>query len=309
MLEKKSLQQIALDFVCDRTDSSFTKLYNRLRPGLRKFITKYHQDSEIIDEILAITLSKAYAYVDKYDSTWNFSTWIYKICQNECLMEIRRQNSLVSLDNIMESRASIKAVRETDWKETNDYEFFNNEENIDPDCLYSEIIGEIENLPQHYKEIISDRVVDKMKYKEIADKRGLKINTVRSRIHSAKKVIKNLWVDKRLKSGNNKNVNIVGITILQLLDEPNTIKNIIEQNIENCTIIIVDAKYGTDNRWINVTDKCVQIFEQEKQILCSNALAGDPCYGLKKKLVVEYKVNNKMMQCEIKEGKYFNPKS
>src|SRR5574343_365565 len=172
MLEQKSLQQVALDFVVSRTDRSFTTLYNRLKPGLRKFILKYHKDPEVVDEILAITLSKAYVYVDKYDSKWNFSTWIYKICQNECLMEIRRQNSLVSFNSLMHSKATIRAVRDSDWKQDIDYEFFSNEEIVQPDSLYSEVIEEIRNLPVHYRDIISDRVVDKMKYKDIAEKRG-----------------------------------------------------------------------------------------------------------------------------------------
>jgi len=116
-MQKLTLQQIALDFVDSRSASSFTKLYNRLKPGLRNFIMKYHKDSDVIDEILAITLSKAYVYVDKYDSQWNFSTWIYKICQNECLMEIRRQNTQISLDAIFDSKMHINAARDEDWKQ------------------------------------------------------------------------------------------------------------------------------------------------------------------------------------------------
>jgi RNA polymerase sigma-70 factor (ECF subfamily) len=302
-MPEKSLQQLALDFVDSRTEKSFTFLYNRLKPGLKKFIQKYHQDSDTVDEILAITLSKAYVYVDKYDSRWNFSTWIYKICQNECLMEIRRKNAISSYDNIMDSKMTINAVNDEDWKFTPEYEVFQEEEVIHADSLYSEVLEEISNLPEHYREIIEDRVVDKMKYKDIADKRGLKINTVRSRIHSAKKVIKNLWIEKKRKT-NSKTINILGVTILQLLgeDEKSSSKNFHGES----SISISKAKYGAGNAWFDVTEKVTKIFEEKREVKSSNRLAGDPCYGSAKALVVEYSCEGKKFNVEIREGKVFS---
>lgn len=302
-MPEKSLQQLALDFVDSRNERSFTSLYNRLKPGLRKFIQKYHQDSDTVDEILAITLSKAYIYVDKYDSRWNFSTWIYKICQNECLMEIRRKNTVSSLDTMIDSKASIKAINDDDWKTVPDYEVFSEEEVVHADSLYSEVLDEIRNLPLHYREIIEDRVVDKMKYKDIAEKRGLKINTVRSRIHSAKKVIKNLWIEKK-KKGSSKTINILGVTILQLLGEDDKPSKINHTNTSN--VIINKAKYGAGNAWFDVTDKVRKIFEDKGEVKSSNRLGGDPCYGSAKVLSVEYTCEGKNYSVEIKEGKAFS---
>jgi RNA polymerase sigma-70 factor (ECF subfamily) len=225
MIEQKTLQQLALDFVGTRNEKAFTLLHDRLKPGLKKFVQKYHQDTDTVDEILAITLSKAFVYADSYDSRWNFSTWIYKICQNECLMEIRRKNSLSSLDYMVDNKIALRAVNSDDWKTESDYEFFEQPETMYADSVYSEVLDEIKNLPEHYKEVISDRILEKMKYKDIAEKRNLKINTVRSRIHSAKKVIKGLWLEKK-KDNSNKSINIVGVTVLDLLDKhPSDVSN------------------------------------------------------------------------------------
>lgn len=304
MLETKSLQQLALDFVDTRNERAFTLLHNRLKPGLKKFAQKYHQDSDIVDEILAITLSKAFVYVDKYDARWNFSTWIYKICQNECLMEIRRQNSLYSLDGMIDSKIPIKAVNNDDWKVESDYEFFADEEVIQSDSLYSQVLDEIKNLPEHYREIIEDRVVDKMKYKDIAVKRGLKINTVRSRIHSAKRVIKNLWIDKKLKDSGSNTINIVGVTILQLLDDKKEKKSKTPK-VAGPLVTITSAKYGNGETWVEVTEKAIKVLEEKNEIKASNRLGGDPCYGMPKVLVVSYTREGKSFVEEIKEGKCF----
>jgi RNA polymerase sigma-70 factor (ECF subfamily) len=258
-MEDKSLQRIALDFIETRSEKTFSILYNRLKPGLKKNIQYYHQDPETVDEILAITFSKAYIFADKYDSQWNFSTWIYKICKNECLMEIRRKNTISSLDTMMDSKITINAINDDDWKINPEYEVFSQEEVIQADSLYAEVLEEIKNLPTHYKEILEDRIIHKLKYTDIADKRDLKINTVRSRIHSAKKVIKNLWIEKKRKD-NSKTVNIVGVTILQLLgDDEKTVKPHRSISRKEGDIVIVKAKYGAGNTWIDVKDKVFKL--------------------------------------------------
>jgi RNA polymerase sigma-70 factor (ECF subfamily) len=199
MIEKttKSLQEIALEFVNTRSEAAFAKLYHRLKPGLRKMVQRYHNDPEVIDDVLAVTFSNAYVFVDKYDSRWNFSTWIYKICQNECLMELRRKNALYSLDAMEESNVRVKPVNTEDWQENPDYEFFETSDEMPAEKVYEEILEEIKNLHSPYKEVMFDREIEKLKYKDIASKRGIKINTVRSRIHSAKKIIRDRWIKKK----------------------------------------------------------------------------------------------------------------
>ena len=130
----------------------------------------------------------------------------------------------------------------------------------------------------------------------------MKLNTVRSRIHSAKKVIKNLWIEKKRKT-NNKTVNILGVTILQLLGEDKTPARIIHDNPSNITI--VKAKYGAGSAWVDVTEKAQKVFEEKREVKASNRLGGDPCYGSVKILIIEYLCEDEAFKVEIKEGKLF----
>lgn len=299
-MTEKSLQELALDFVSSMDERSFTLLHNRLKPGLKKFIQRYHQDPETVDDILAITLSKAYVYADTYDpSIANFSTWIYRTCQNECLMEIRRKNQLYSLNSLMESKAPIRAINGDDWKTEEDYEFFSEEEVIQSHNLYEEILEEITQLPAHYKEIIEDKIINKLKYKEIAEKRSLPINTVRSRIHSAKKVIKNRWIEKK-KLTNSKVINIVGVTILELLEDRSS-----RVPIHKKDATILTVMYGSGDVWFDVTEKAKKLFSEKGEVKSSNRLGGDPCYGVQKKMLVTWLRDGKEMKAEIVESKVF----
>ena len=232
-MKTETLQEIAMNFVNTRSEKSFEKLYHRLRPGLRTMVLKYHTDPEIIDEILAITLSKAYTFVELYDQRWNFSTWIYKICQNECLMELRRINGTYSLDAMEEANIRVKPAHEKvdEWHIQIDISKLDKENRYDIDAVYQEVIDEIYNLPEPYQQVLFDREVEKLKYEEIAAKRNVNINTVRSRIHVAKKLIRMRWIEKRSKENIKGNVwvgNLLSVSIPPLsvegssVSEPNT---------------------------------------------------------------------------------------
>lgn len=294
-MQEKSLQQLAIDFINSRSESSFATLYHRLKPGLHKYIYKYHQDRSTIDEILAITLSKAYVYADKYDTQWNFSTWVYKICQNECLMEHRRNNVISSYDGMVDTKTSIKAVNDEDWKTIPDYEIYDYSQDVDPELLYKEVIDDIVNLPTHYKEILEDVLFHKLSYQDISVKHGLKLNTVRSRIHSAKRVIKNRWI-KRNRGEKNKIFNIVGITTLKVLGDEKPSKRF------SSDVKVVSAKYGIDNTWLDVSDRVSRYLNSRRKVRASNRLGGDPCKGASKILLVEYIFEGKEFSTKIKEG-------
>lgn len=215
MKKEESLQEIALNFVDKRTETSFNKLYYRLKPGLRKLISRYHQDDETAEEILAITLSKAFLFADMYDPRWNFSTWVYKICQNECLMELRRKNATFSLNAMEEANIKVKPMEEDEWTTNPDYEYYDDVEVVEVDDVYTEVMNEIDTLPSPYKDILQDREIHKLKYEEIAEKRNIKINTVRSRIHVAKKLVKNRWIEKKRAISQN-SIHIKNIAVISL---------------------------------------------------------------------------------------------
>lgn len=303
---EKSLQELAMDFVTSRSERAFTTLYYRLRPGLKKFVQRYHTDGETVDEILSITLSKAFVFADKYDSRWNFSTWLYKICQNECLMEIRRKNAIYSLDYMSEMNIPLKAVNDS-WKIEADYEYYEHPDKFDPEDVYDDVLEEIKNLPDHYKVVLQDRILGKMKYEDIAAKREIPINTVRTRIHCAKKVIKNRWLEKTSKTS--KKIDIDGIALISThnmhVSKPSKAPEVPQIYIpEDSSInyMITEAKYGAENFWIDVTVKLAESMHKNGAVKVSNSIGGDPKKGKKKTLHVSGIVDGVEFTKEFSEG-------
>ena len=54
---------------------------------------------------------------------------------------------------------------------------------------YGRALTEIENLKGMYKEIVIDRLINEMKYEEIAEKHDLPLQTIKNRIRRGKAII------------------------------------------------------------------------------------------------------------------------
>jgi len=183
-----SIQQIAERWITTRSGEDYMVLYNRLLPGLRNTVNKYkgslnYEDRE---EVLFQTFANAYDLIDRYDPQWAFSTWIYKICNNQCLTMIREKKRKYSLDemhensNVSRDFISATSVQPIDLTE----------EVVDQEQMLADIYTAIEEIDPTYGDVAKARIINQMGYEDIAEMLDLPVNTVRSRIHVAKNLIR-----------------------------------------------------------------------------------------------------------------------
>lgn len=67
---------------------------------------------------------------------------------------------------------------------------------------------------------------------------------------------------------------------------------------------ITSAKYGSNDKFVDVKNVIKdKIIKNTLSVMACNQLAGDPCYGVKKKLVVEYELKGKTFIVEAPENK------
>ena len=69
-----------------------------------------------------------------------------------------------------------------------DYAFSDEGESLE--SIYESVIDEIRSLPELYRDIMVDREINGMKYKDIADKYGIKKRSIATRIRRARAKIK-----------------------------------------------------------------------------------------------------------------------
>jgi len=189
MIKEKDIQIIATNFIEEKTDKNFKTLYERLRPGILNHCYGILKDKGLAEDAFLNCMTKIWQKVDQYNiDRGNFSTWCYNIAKNESLLiikERKKYKSKTESDVEFIAAASMKnlpAEKDPLWS------FADDEDSIDE--IYDEIIEEIKNLPPLYKDIMVDREINKMKYKDIAEKYDIKKRSIATRIRRARNKIR-----------------------------------------------------------------------------------------------------------------------
>jgi RNA polymerase sigma-70 factor (ECF subfamily) len=185
--KSNSIQSIALDFIEEKSDSTFRVLINRLKPGLMSYVYKYVQDTELSKEIISKTFIAVWEKIDQYDRKFNFSTWVYAIAKNESLGQLRIQKRNVSHEKLTENHSKV-------LKEYSPV-FNMNLEVIGPSgeeltsCLYKKTIEEIHSLEEPYKTVMVEREINNKRLQDIAADLEWNLSTVKTRLRKARKDI------------------------------------------------------------------------------------------------------------------------
>lgn len=141
----------------------------QLKPKLQRFAVSLTSDREKAPDLVQDTYLKALASKDKFVDFTNFRAWVFTIMKNTFINNYRRN---VNKNFIIDSSQDLYKVS---YPVDSGY--------ISPESNYhmEEIEKSIDSLSDEFR--IPFRMhVEGYKYKEIADKLGLKIGTVKSRI-------------------------------------------------------------------------------------------------------------------------------
>lgn len=190
-----SYRELSENFIRTKSEKDYNALYARVKPGLKNYIANVVKDSEATDDILTNTLTKMWTKIDQYDPSYQITTWLYRIAFNECLGWIRQRNSKYSIDTMKEYGIEISEqfghtsardlLIESEFKTESDWLL----EDQDLTNRYELALNNINDLKPMYKEIIEDRLLNDMKYEDIAEKYNLPLQTIKNRIRRGKSII------------------------------------------------------------------------------------------------------------------------
>lgn len=195
MSKQISYRELSENFVKSRSERDYNALYLRVKPGLKNYIANVVKDSEATDDILTNTLTKMWTKIDQYDPSYQITTWLYRIAFNECLGWIRQRNAKYSIETMKEYGIEIsdqyantsarELLVEAELKTESDWL----EEDNHLQNRYELALTSINNLKPMYKNIIEDRLINQMKYEDIAAKYNLPLQTIKNRIRRGKSII------------------------------------------------------------------------------------------------------------------------
>ena len=191
-------RELTENYIATHSHYDYTLLYNRVKPGLVRYISNIIKDSEVAEDIAVNTLIKMWTKIDQYNPEFQITTWLYRIAMNEALGYIRERNKSTSMDRLRDdfgvevnSSGALESTSIQDLMEEaemrTEMDFYNEEEELTD--RYEAALTAIRNLKPLYRDILVDRLINNMKYKDIADKYDIELQTVKNRIRRGRAII------------------------------------------------------------------------------------------------------------------------
>jgi RNA polymerase sigma-70 factor, ECF subfamily len=188
-MDDSGLVRMALEGDAREAEAAFFTLYARYHKAVSGHIAKYIKDSEEIEDICMESFEKAFGKLSTFNNENKLSTWLFRIARNTAFDHQGKEKVLgkkiekTSLDMSNEDSINVADDRlspEDDIISTQDHENF---------------MGCIDKLPSLYMDIARMCFVDNLGYREIAEKAGVPVNTVKTRISRAKSIIVRMMLD------------------------------------------------------------------------------------------------------------------
>lgn len=169
---------------------AYAALMDKYKRAVYFTILKMVNNQDDADDLTMQAFTKAFNSLDKFDSTYAFSTWLFRIASNNTIDHIRKRRlQTTSLDKGM-----------YDDDEGNSQSIGSNiiDDSLDPEEELvreqrNKIMGEvIDTMDVKYKELIQLYYFQEMKYEEIAQLLNIPLGTVKVRLKRAKDFLSRL---------------------------------------------------------------------------------------------------------------------
>ena len=176
--------------------TAFTALWDMYIDQLRAYIRSMmrKQDDLYIDDICSRSFEKAFRQISAFDpSKSQFITWLRVIAHNTALDLKEREDRLYPKNQVVYLDDNTKSSSAVDMIQVSEDTPLDSIIKEESDTLNA---GYVDKLPELYRTIAHMRLIDGMQYKEIAQELDMPLNTVRTRISRANKLIMQMRLDQ-----------------------------------------------------------------------------------------------------------------
>ncbi len=166
----------------DGNGQAFSELVHRYQGRLRAYVIRKIGDPVRAQDIVQEAFLRVHRHLERFDQSRKFSSWIYTITANLTKNELRRR-----------SRSPLVLFQTlTPNQDRSDRPLEFEDESFIPDRLYRKrrlrnlVEGTVERLPETHRSVFILREMEGKTYEEIAKLTGIKVGTVKSRLHRAR---------------------------------------------------------------------------------------------------------------------------
>lgn len=164
------------------TRIEFNTLVLRQASSLKLYALHFTKDSEDANDLVQDTLLKAITYYNKFKEGTNLKGWLYTIMKNTFINNYRR---LVKVNNV---------VTQSDEILSSSLLYSATSNNAEGKFILEDVNKALNSLSEEYYKPFT-MYFEGYKYHEIAEDLNIPIGTVKTRIHVARKLLKNQLKD------------------------------------------------------------------------------------------------------------------
>jgi RNA polymerase sigma-70 factor (ECF subfamily) len=164
----------------DRYGDLVERYQGRLVNYLFRFLRNLDEAHDLAQEVFL----KVYQALDRYDSQYKFSTWLFRVARNAAIDQIRKRRiQLVSTDRSGDPDGG-SGTWEFPSPDPNPYGDLRNKERGEA------LQKSIDALPWEYRELILVRHFGELSYEEIAKLKEMPLGTVKNKLFRARQMLK-----------------------------------------------------------------------------------------------------------------------
>ena len=167
----------------ERTGKDFATLYQKYYPKLIYFTSRICNDVQKAEDISTDSFMIALEKIEMYQKEKSqFSTWLFTIAKNLSLQDKKLENRNISLDIEFDDEGTTlyDFIQETESNEAI-YDVFTQKADV--------MKKHIDELKEPYKTVIIMREIERMQYKDIADKLNKNLSTIKSQIRNGRQIL------------------------------------------------------------------------------------------------------------------------
>lgn len=182
-MTEKTDEELVVSILAGQEDD-FRVLVLRYQQRVGNYLTRILRNQDEAVELAQEVFLRVYRALDRFDPSYRFSTWLFRVAQNAAIDLMRRRRlKLVSLHR-----------PETGDSSGGDWEFASSEQGPYGDMRNRErgraILAAVSALKGEYRELIELRHFAEMSYDDIAELKEMPLGTVKNKLFRGRQMLK-----------------------------------------------------------------------------------------------------------------------
>lgn len=163
---------------------AIVELIKRYERTIFNFAFKICRDKDKAENTMQETFINILKSLHQFDGNSKFSTWVYRIVLNNCLMESRENSKTKEQLSLEDEDITIEEPSNNRWYELPMENLLNNE-------LKSLLDSAIKKLEPLYREVFILRDIEGLSIEETGQVLNLTVPTIKTRLHRARLFLRN----------------------------------------------------------------------------------------------------------------------